>query len=248
MSIIRRKRTENYTIVPNHIWDDEYISFEAKSLLVYLLSRPNDWKVNTKHLQGVMGYGRNKVQRIVTTLVERGYMERHTIKGKDGQFAGQELVVFDEVDKDIPHNYEQPESTEAPFGGDGSRGDGKQCNILSTDFLLNTELNNICRFEEFWDALGDKRGKPAALKVWKSKKLNTKADEIIKGARAYVKIRGDDKRYWKMPQGWLNDGRWTDESNTSGQNSQTQRTAFGDIPDNTHMSPEDIQRKAGMIQ
>ena len=66
-------------------------------------------------------------------------------------------------------------------------------------------------FNEFWDAFADKRGKDGALRAWRTKRLHRHADEVITAAKAYAKIRGSDKRLWKMPQGWLNDGRWRDE-------------------------------------
>jgi len=74
------------------------------------------------------------------------------------------------------------------------------------------EPSNISvRFEQFWNCFADKRGKDAALRVWKRKRLDTIADEVIAGAKQYVKTRGTDRKFWKQAQGWLNDGRWSDE-------------------------------------
>lgn len=66
-------------------------------------------------------------------------------------------------------------------------------------------------FVRFWDAFADKRCKDAALKVWKSRKLESIADEVVAGAERYAATRGPDRQFWKMPQGWLNAGRWADE-------------------------------------
>jgi uncharacterized protein YdaU (DUF1376 family) len=74
-----------------------------------------------------------------------------------------------------------------------------------------TDESSISRFSEFWDIFADKRGKDGALRVWKRKKLDKMADEVIDGARLYASTRGDDRRYWKQAQGWLNDGRWKDK-------------------------------------
>tara|TARA_R110002126_G_scaffold63960_4_gene163993 strand:+ start:143 stop:946 length:804 start_codon:yes stop_codon:yes gene_type:complete len=67
------------------------------------------------------------------------------------------------------------------------------------------------RFDEFWTVFADKRGKQAALKVWKKKKLDAIADQVISGAKIYLQTRGADQTFWKQAQGWLNDERWTDE-------------------------------------
>lgn len=68
------------------------------------------------------------------------------------------------------------------------------------------------RFQEFWDAFADKRGRDGAERVWKRKRLDNVADEVIAGAVRYTKTRGDNRQYWKQAQGWLNDGRWNDEA------------------------------------
>jgi hypothetical protein len=66
-------------------------------------------------------------------------------------------------------------------------------------------------FAQFWEAFADKRGRQAALKVWKRKNLARIPGQVIAGAYRYVANRGPDPRYWKQAQGWLGDGRWEDE-------------------------------------
>jgi uncharacterized protein YdaU (DUF1376 family) len=94
------------------------------------------------------------------------------------------------------------------------------------------------RFDEFWAVFADKRGKQAALKVWKKKKLDAIADQVISGAKRYIQIRDADQKFWKQAQGWLNDERWTDEV------SQTHNTIdqFGN-PSNITGFPQGGQRK-----
>lgn len=68
------------------------------------------------------------------------------------------------------------------------------------------------RFNDFWVAFADSRGKAGAERVWKRIKPDEQlAEKIIAGARRYVKARGTDGKYWKQAQGWLNDRRWEDE-------------------------------------
>ena len=43
MSIIRKKHTAHYTVIPNHVWDDDRLKLDAKGMLGYLLSRPDNW-------------------------------------------------------------------------------------------------------------------------------------------------------------------------------------------------------------
>lgn len=74
------------------------------------------------------------------------------------------------------------------------------------------DISSAVGFDEFWEVYNHKKGKEAALKVWKRKNLSSKAKEVIAGAKAYVKTRGDNPQFFKMAQGWLNDGRWQDHS------------------------------------
>lgn len=74
--------------------------------------------------------------------------------------------------------------------------------------------NRYSRFDEFWETFADKRGKDAALRVWKRKKLDNIAGQVIAGAGRYAANRGPDRKFWKLAQGWLNDGRWADEQDT----------------------------------
>lgn len=72
--------------------------------------------------------------------------------------------------------------------------------------------SNDERFNEFWDAFSNKRGKGGAERAWKRiNPDNQLAEQIIAGAKRYVKARGTDSKYWKQAQGWLNDRRWEDE-------------------------------------
>ena len=73
------------------------------------------------------------------------------------------------------------------------------------------EPSLTCRFEDFWNVFAHKVAKQEALKTWKRKKLDAVADEVIAGAARYAQARGEDPKYWKYPQGWLNAGRWADE-------------------------------------
>lgn len=89
------------------------------------------------------------------------------------------------------------------------------CNVSvtppDTDSDTDTEYKYMSKFDDFWSAFADKRGRAAAERVWKRIRPDADlADKIIRGAKRYASERGADKKYWKMPQGWLNDGRWDD--------------------------------------
>lgn len=68
------------------------------------------------------------------------------------------------------------------------------------------------RFPEFWKAYPKKVKKQEACKVWKSRKLDSKADEIIED----VKARQEEDGRWlggfvPDPTTYLRGSRWEDE-------------------------------------
>ncbi len=43
--IIKRKRSSEFAIISNRLANDKALSFEARGVLVYLLSKPDNWEV-----------------------------------------------------------------------------------------------------------------------------------------------------------------------------------------------------------
>lgn len=97
MTVITRKRYDNFSIIPNAVANDTTISFEARGLLIYLLSKPNDWQVNVKNLRKAGGgIGQDKVYRILSELSAVGYIYRQSNRDQSGQFVGSEYMVYDQ--------------------------------------------------------------------------------------------------------------------------------------------------------
>ena len=82
--------------------------------------------------------------------------------------------------------------------------------------LLGNEAAEISvkadRFDEFWKVYPGKHGKPAAKKAWVKALKRSSADQIIAAARVYAgQVAGNDPKYTKWPQGWLNEERFLDD-------------------------------------
>lgn len=74
INIHSHKRTNNFTIIPNHIINAEYLSLEEKMLLIWILSKPSDWSINTRSLATSHNIGKNKVTQISKTLQESSHL------------------------------------------------------------------------------------------------------------------------------------------------------------------------------
>ncbi len=105
-TIIRTARPDRYTIVHTHTIEDSRLSWTARGLLIYLLSKPDDWKVIVKELQRRGDLGRDGVYRLLQELRSTGYMNFVKHRAADGRIRGGTYYVFDtpgEGVSGIPH-------------------------------------------------------------------------------------------------------------------------------------------------
>lgn len=115
--IKRTKRNDNFTIVNNDILRNPNMSFEAKGMLCYILSLPDDWILHTSKLMSDFKIGRHYLKRCFDEIEKCGYMKKKGVsKGKGGRFEGFEYEFYDtlittpRVDSphaDFPHTEEQ---------------------------------------------------------------------------------------------------------------------------------------------
>lgn len=120
--IIRRRRTRNFTIVENEVFNDERLSLDAMGLLAWLRSRPDDWSVQVEQMRCRFKVGRNKMHELVRELVEAGWVTRERKRDEVTKaFVGMEYVVLDEA---VPVNSEAcaekpcPENQDVASGGE----------------------------------------------------------------------------------------------------------------------------------
>ncbi|WP_432475323.1 hypothetical protein ACRRRS_22045 (plasmid) [Brucella anthropi] len=94
MTIVTRRRTGEFTTVPNEIANDSALSFEARGLLIYLLAKPDNWQVQIKDIQREGQIGRDKAYKLLRELKDRGYIVADASR-TDGKFASLNYTVYD---------------------------------------------------------------------------------------------------------------------------------------------------------
>jgi hypothetical protein len=95
MTVVRRRHNGNFVTVPNRVLDDKRLCLEAKGLLCWLLSRPNDWTFRLALIGPLLGIGRDKTERLFRELIDAGYVDRIQER-TDGRWGPVEYCVFDE--------------------------------------------------------------------------------------------------------------------------------------------------------
>lgn len=82
------RRAGGYTAMPNSAVTDERLSFRARGLLAYMLSRPPGWRFSAERIQAESPTeGRQAVAAGLRELSAAGYYRTERVKGSDGRFG-----------------------------------------------------------------------------------------------------------------------------------------------------------------
>jgi len=93
--IVRSKLQEDFLVVPRKLAQNEELSFDARGLLLYLLSKPRDWRVQIADLRAAGQIGRDKAYGLLTELIQAGHVVRHEVRDAQGRAGGIEYYVYD---------------------------------------------------------------------------------------------------------------------------------------------------------
>src|SRR5579863_7083447 len=109
--IIKHKKESSFTTLYNDCINDERLSAHSLAVLVYIMSKPEDWKVMVSDLRRRFRVGRNKCYSIISELCTLGYMQRVQERLENGAFQGCLLQASDKpifINKDnkqpVPEN------------------------------------------------------------------------------------------------------------------------------------------------
>lgn len=215
--IIRRKINSNFTVISNEVILDTRLSISARWLLVYLLSRPADWRVQIKDIQRQGGIGREKAYKLVNELISANWVRRDIPRDADGQWSGIEYIVSDiqEVEEvSIPPFPENPDTVKPDTVNQHLTKDGDIPSTESTKSILVDDAE----FDEFWAAYPSR--KPHSNPKVKAKekylelrrKKNVSRETLVSAAKRYAAARaGEDPLFTTQAITWLNQWRFEDD-------------------------------------
>lgn len=157
MSIIRVKKNENFFTASKEAFQNNDLSWEARGVLAYLMTKPGNWEVRVTDLIKNGSAGRDKIRRILKELEQYGYLKRIRVNRDDGQFDWVSEVYdslelrpdYDPCTKTI----KEPDTIDG-FSGDGGNPpengktiagktiDGKPVDIIKNEFNNNEKNDN----------------------------------------------------------------------------------------------------------
>lgn len=185
--IIRSTWKQNYTVVPNAVFD-RGLTAEATGTLCYLIGRSEGWKVSAVGLAKHFGCGRERMNRVMAELERNGYAFRR-IGGKSGG--------FDWIVSDNPI-VAKPDSRKTRLSGFGA--------LPSKDLLPSTEEEPSTKAQAPSPAAGN-TGKKAPRKTRTAFVAPT-----LEEVHAYAKAKEAPwcaTEFWNHfeANGWLVSGR-----------------------------------------
>ena len=99
LSIFRIKKDRNFVIVSKTLINDLTVSWKAKGILIYLLSKPDNWELVIGDIISHSTDGRDKVYSGLKELETAGYIKRSREKSKKNRYIGYVYFVYEKPRK-----------------------------------------------------------------------------------------------------------------------------------------------------
>ena len=134
-------KKENFTSIHNKLINDSRISLKAKGIMLYMLSKPENWKYNPKEIAKNSKDGLDSVYSGIKELIEAGYISR--TRHSDGTV---DYFVFEDVEENDIVDFSKKEN---PNRENPNRENPnwenpdvyKRKNTNKERIIVNTELN-----------------------------------------------------------------------------------------------------------
>ncbi len=134
---VRKDKENPYVLVNKYCINDNTISWKAKGILLYMLSKPDDWKLYENEIVKNAKCGRESTRTGIQELIDAGYIDRKRRRSKVGKFEGYEYDVYE-----VPYHVRKPDNGKSDNGkpDNGKTYNGKP--DTSNNELTNNELTN----------------------------------------------------------------------------------------------------------
>lgn len=194
MPIIRIQKRENpYVQIDRAAIEDNRLSWRARGILAYLLSKPDDWSIHIFDILNHGTEGRDAVQAAMKELESFGYAKLETLRSESGKVAGKEWVITEQPTNGFSGSRLSPTNgitdvgknrqSENPLYSNNNKSSNnkltarKSKTAIAQDSEIGRGAATCYGFEQFWNDYGYKVGSKA-----KAEKAFAKLDEKDRGA------------------------------------------------------------------
>ena len=99
---INKNKDNPYVQLDKRIFENNALSWKAKGLLGYLLSKPDNWTVLVADIIKQSTDGRDAVYSGIKELRQAGYVHKEYIRDDKGRMLGCEYIVYELPFTDLP--------------------------------------------------------------------------------------------------------------------------------------------------
>lgn len=189
-NIIRVKKNNNFVVMDKTPLNDKRLSWKAKGIMAYMLSKPDDWvfyldEVATNSTDGIASFrsGFNELKK-------HGYVQRIQKRNEEGKFVWETIV------HEVPHtDFPQVDNPhmEKPHVENHT--------LLNNDLTKNelTKNDDIYTLYEFWndqDIIKHRRLNQKMKSNTNARLKDYSLEELKKAIANYSEILKNDKYYW----------------------------------------------------
>lgn len=226
-------KNKNYSVISNDFIRRKDLSWKAKGILTYILTLPDDWKINLNEITTHATDGEKSFRSGWKELETAGHIKRYPVR--NGQrISHWETIIRESVDIEP--------SAELSGFVDVQNVDVQKVDVQN-DELLSTNNNQVLKeqstnkpssakltedFEKLWKLYPNKQGKKKAFDSYKKAvKDGTTNKEIQNGIVAYKKYL--KRESWQKPahgSTWFNNERWNDDYSTETETKRKQRPSI----------------------
>ncbi len=172
-TIIRAPRRQRFVVMDQRAVEDDRLSWAARGLLCYLLSRPDDWKVLVNDLRKRGNLGRDGIYRLLRELRTLGYARFQRLRDRNGRIRGGMYIIREiaaSPDPDLPDTV-LPE-TAVP-------GTAKPGALPTTDLNLKRTTTTIPTTTKERSSSCENEDRAVAFAPWVPAELQDPAREIV---------------------------------------------------------------------
>ncbi|MEN3088809.1 MAG: replication protein [Staphylococcus pseudoxylosus] len=220
------KESGSFVTVHKDFIHDDNLSWKAKGILLYLLSRPDDWQVYETEIVKHSSDGLSGLKSGIKELEQVGYIQRNRKRDDKGRLKEYEYLVYEQPNHIRISNVGNSYIGKTYVGESHTTNNNSTNNDLTNNNNTNNDSNTSAtdvtreRFEEWWKLYDKKLDKKKAFSLFKSALKEHSYETIMNGTREYLKTI-TNKQYQKYPktflsqESYLND--FTEETQPTGQ-------------------------------
>ena len=148
-------KKENFTMIDNKLIYDNTLSAKSKAVLIYLLSKPNEWNTSIKDISRNFKDGYDSIKSALVELERAYYLTRQKLRIDDGTFITEYNVYEDNHQNPTNINYKLKDALQSGKSTTDQSGKSNSGKPTHNNKTISSNIKKIkpieIRIKEFKD-------------------------------------------------------------------------------------------------